>query len=145
MVEFEEDNVVPLGDYFYSRSSKEVVRKGTKRSRDQGGLEALIANQIIQTQHPGDLQIDAIDTTTTLGAFTCANLDAVNTLSKELDIKMEEINKLEEGMDKSQKEHKAYVSNIEKEFEDRFKKSQLKNTSLQAKLHDEQAINDSYA
>ena len=47
VVEFEEDIVVPLGDYFYSRSSKAMVRKGRKRIRDQGGLEAPVTNQII--------------------------------------------------------------------------------------------------
>ena len=44
-------------------------------------------------------------------------------------------------MDKTKKENKTYVYNLEKEFEDRFKESQLKNTSLQGKLNDEQAIN----
>ena len=48
--EFEEDIVVPLGDYFYSKSSKEVVIKGRKRSRDQGGLETPITHQIIWAQ-----------------------------------------------------------------------------------------------
>ena len=54
VAKFEEDNVVPLGDYFYSKSSKEVVRKGNKRSIDQGGLEAPITNQIIWAQQSGD-------------------------------------------------------------------------------------------
>ena len=45
--EFDEDNVVPLGDYFYSKSSKEVVRKGKNRSRNHGDLSALVTNQII--------------------------------------------------------------------------------------------------
>ena len=62
MAEFEEDIVVPLRDYFYSKSSKGVVRKGRKRSKDQGGLEA-----------------------TSLGAFTGENLDVVNTLNMEID------------------------------------------------------------
>ena len=82
--EFEEDNVVPLGDHFYSRSSRALVRKGKKMSRDQGGFEA---NQIIWTQQSGDPQVVAIDTTTTLGAFTGENLDALTTLNKELDRK----------------------------------------------------------
>ena len=44
VAEFEEDNVVPLGDYFYNKSSKAVVRKGRKRSRDQGGLETPVTH-----------------------------------------------------------------------------------------------------
>ena len=47
MDEFEEDNVVPLGDYFYNKSSKVVLIKGKKRGKDQGGVDA---NQIIWTQ-----------------------------------------------------------------------------------------------
>ena len=45
--EFEEDIVVPLGDYFYSKSSKVVVIKGRKRSKDQGGLESFVTYPII--------------------------------------------------------------------------------------------------
>ena len=47
VVEFDEDIVVPLGDYFYSKWLKVVLRRGKKRSRDQGGVEA---NHIIWTQ-----------------------------------------------------------------------------------------------
>ena len=45
--DFEEYVVVPLGDYFYSRSSKAIVRKGRKRSKDQGGLESFVTYPII--------------------------------------------------------------------------------------------------
>ena len=48
--EFEEDNVVPLGDYFYSKSSKAVVRKERKISRDHGGLETPVTHHIIWSQ-----------------------------------------------------------------------------------------------
>ena len=44
-------------------------------------------------------------------------------------------------MDRTKKQHKNYVANLEKESKDNFKELQLKNTSLQDKLHDEQAIN----
>ena len=40
MAEFDEEIVVPLSDYFYRKSSKAVLRRGKKRSRDQGGVEA---------------------------------------------------------------------------------------------------------
>ena len=32
MAEFDEDIVVPLGDYYYSKSAKEVVRKGKREA-----------------------------------------------------------------------------------------------------------------
>ena len=47
VVEFDEYIVVPLGDYFYKKSSKVVLIMGKNRSKDQGGGEA---NQIIWTQ-----------------------------------------------------------------------------------------------
>ena len=53
VVEFDEYIVVPLGNYYYSNSAKVVVRKGKKRSKDEGGLEASVSNQIIWTQHSG--------------------------------------------------------------------------------------------
>ena len=59
-------------------------------------MEAPVTNQIIWTQHFGDPQIDAIHTATALGAFTGANIDAVNTLNREIDRKKEAVKKLEE-------------------------------------------------
>ena len=62
-----------------------------------------------------------MDIATSLGAFTGANLDAVNTLNMELDIRKEEISKLEEELDRTKREHKAYVVDIVKASEDKFK------------------------
>ena len=138
MDEFEEDNVVPLGDYFYNKSSKAVLIKGKKRGKDQGGVEA---NQIIWTQQFGDPQVDVVDTTTALGAFTGANLDAVNTLNRELERRKEEIIKLEEELDRTKREHNAYVVDLKRASENRLNELQLKNTSLQAELQNEQTTN----
>ena len=44
VAEFEEDIRVPLGDYFYSMSSKAVDRKRMKRRIYQGGFEAHVTN-----------------------------------------------------------------------------------------------------
>ena len=52
--DFDEDIIVPLGDYFYSKSSKSVVRKRRKISKDQGGFEAPVTNQIIWNQQSSD-------------------------------------------------------------------------------------------
>ena len=72
-----------------------MVRKGKNRSRDQGCFEA---NQIIWTWQFGDPQVDSIDTSTNLGAFTWENFGAVTILKKELDRKKEEVKKLEEEL-----------------------------------------------
>ena len=128
--EFDEDNVVPLGDYFYSKSSKAMARKGKKRSRNHGDLSAPVTNQIIWTQQFGDVQIDAVDSATVLGAFTGANLDAILTLNKEFEKRKEEKKRLEEELDEVKREHKTHVENLEKAFEDKFKESQLECLSL---------------
>ena len=101
VAEFDEDIVVPIRDYYYNKSAKAMVRKGKKRSRDEGGLEASISNQIIWTQQSGDPQVDAVETPTMLGAFTGTNLDAVNTLNREFDKRKEEISRLGEKLDKT--------------------------------------------
>ena len=75
--------------------------------------------------------MDVVDTATALGAFTGANLDVVNTLNKEFYRIKEEITKLEEELDRTRREHDAYVANIKRVSENRLNELQLKNTSLQ--------------
>ena len=52
--QFDEDIVVSLGDYYYSKPDKVVIRKGKKRARDQSGMEVYVYKQIVWTQlsHP---------------------------------------------------------------------------------------------
>ena len=69
-----------------------------------------------------------------MGAFTGANLDAVNTLNREFDIIKEEISKLEEEMDRSRREHNAYVDDLKRASENWLNELKLKNTSLQDEL-----------
>ena len=59
-----------------------MLRKGNKRGRDQGVVEA---NQIIWTQRSHDPKVDFVDMATNLGAFTGDNLYVVYTLNKDLD------------------------------------------------------------
>ena len=42
--EFNEDIVISLGDYHYRKSNKAVVRRGKKRSRDQGDVDTSLSN-----------------------------------------------------------------------------------------------------
>ena len=89
--ELDEDIVISLGDYYYSKSDKVVVKKGKRRTRDQSGMDSYVTNQIVWTQQSSDPQVDVVDTATALGAFTGANLHAVITLSMEFDRRKEEI------------------------------------------------------
>ena len=51
--EFNEDIVISLGDYHYSKSNKVVVKKGKKRSRDEGDMDTSLSKQIVWTQQSG--------------------------------------------------------------------------------------------
>ena len=50
VAEFEEYIRVPLGYYFYSMSSKAMVKIGRKRIIYQGGFKEHVTDQIIWTQ-----------------------------------------------------------------------------------------------
>ena len=100
-------------------------------------MEAPVTNQIIWTQQSGDPQVDAVDTTKYLGAFTGENLDAINTLNMELDRIKEEISKLKEELDRTKRGHNTYVADLKREYEDMFNELELKNTSLWVELHNE--------
>ena len=45
--EFNEDIVISLVYYHYSKSNKEVVRTGKKRIRDQGDVDTSLSNQVV--------------------------------------------------------------------------------------------------
>ena len=47
--EFDEDIVISLGDYYYSKSDKAVVKKSKKRTRDQSGMDVYVSDQIVWT------------------------------------------------------------------------------------------------
>ena len=98
-----------------------MIIKGKKRSRDHDDVPGPVTNQIVWTQQFGDPQIDAVDSTTTLGAFTGANLDAVLTLNKEFDKRKEEMRKLQEELYEFKRQHKIHVANLEKACEYKFK------------------------
>ena len=90
-------------------------------------MDAFVTNQIIGTQQSRDPWVEVIDTTIALGAFTGANLNAVNTLNMEFDRMKEEISNLKEELDDVKRQHEAHVENIEKSSKD---KSLVKNEEL---------------
>ena len=118
--EFDEDIAVSLGDYYYSKPDKSVIRKGKKRGRDQSGMEVSVSEKILWTQQSGDPQVDAVDTATALGAFTGANIHAVSNLNREFDKRKEEITQLKEELEKSKREHEAHVADLMKTSEDKY-------------------------
>ena len=93
-------------------------------------MDESVTNQIIWTQQSGDPQVDAVDTTAALGAFTGENLHVVNTLNREFDKRKEEISKLKEELENNRREHEAHVANFMKIFEDKYNELQVKIVSL---------------
>ena len=79
--EFNVDIVFSLGDYHYSKSNKELVKKVKMRSIYQSDMDTSLSNQTTWTQQSGDPQLDAANTVVALGAFIGANFHVVNTLN----------------------------------------------------------------
>ena len=48
--EFNEDIVISLGDYCYSKSDKSVLKRGKNRSRDQSDVDTSLFNEVVWTQ-----------------------------------------------------------------------------------------------
>ena len=77
--------MISLGEYQYSKADRLVVKRGKKRGNDQNDMDMLMVNEVVWTQQSSDPQAYATDATSVLGAFTSANMDAVNILNRELD------------------------------------------------------------
>ena len=76
-----------------------MVRRGKKRSRDQGDVDESLSNQVVWSQWSSDPQVDAADTTSTLGAFIGGKFHAIDYLKRKFDKKKEEIIKLKEELE----------------------------------------------
>ena len=120
--EFNEDFVISLGEYRYSKTDKSMVKRGKKRSRDYSEMDISLSSQVVWTQRSSDPQVDAIDAAIVLGAFIGANFDAVNTLNREFDKQKAEIVSLKEELEQLKRQH-----------ENMYDELQVKNVSL----HDE--------
>ena len=96
--EFNEDFVVSLGEYRYSKADRWVVKRGKKRTRYQNDMDVSMVNEVVWTQPSSDPQAYATNATSVLGAFTSTNLDAANYLSREFDKQKEEIASLKEAL-----------------------------------------------
>ena len=93
------------------------------------------------TQQSSDPQFDAADTASILGAFTGANIHAINSLNKAFDKTEEEITKLKEDPEHTRKKHEAHVADLMKIYEDKCNELQEMNTSLQDEFLSEKTTN----
>ena len=115
-----------MGEYRYSKVDKSVVKKWKKRSSDQSNVDPSLSNEILWTQLSGDPQVDATDAASILGAFTCANFDAINTLNKEFNKQNAEIVRLKEELEQVKRQH-----------EDSYDELQVRNVALHDELQKE--------
>ena len=96
--EFNEEFVVSFYEYRYRKATKSMVRRGKKRGRDHNDMDMSMVNEVVWTWPLNDPQAYATDAASILGAFTCANLDAINSLSREFDKQKVEISSLKETL-----------------------------------------------
>ena len=80
--EFNEDFVVSLGKYRYSKAEKSVVRWGKKRGRDQNAMDMSMVNEVLWTPQSSDPKSYATDAAFVFGSFAGANMDVVNSLNR---------------------------------------------------------------
>ena len=52
--EFNEDFVISLREYQYSKVDRSVVKKGKKRNRDQSDMDISVTNEVLWTQRSSD-------------------------------------------------------------------------------------------
>ena len=88
---FGDDAVVSLGEYFWRKTEKAVVKKGSKRSREWTIKQGSVPNQIIWKRASTDVKQEALVTVTTMGAFAGANYNSVSSLNKEIEMKKREL------------------------------------------------------
>ena len=77
-----EDFVVSLGEYRYSKAEKSVVRRGKKTGRDQNDIDISMVNEVLWTPQSSDPKSYATDADFVLGSFAGANMDVVNSLNR---------------------------------------------------------------
>ena len=83
MEDFGEDVVVSLEKYFWSRKDKEVIKKGTKRTKEGIVKHVLTLNQVILKLDSPDIKEGALDTAVAMGDFVGANFDSISQLNKD--------------------------------------------------------------
>ena len=128
--EFNEDFLVSLGQYRYSKAEKVVVRWGKKRGRVPNDVDMPMVNEVLWTSQSNDPQYYATYVTFVLGTFTGANMDAINSLNREFDKQKAEIISLKVALEKLKKQH-----------EDKQDDLQLKNVALSEELQKEKNDN----
>ena len=78
-----EDVVVSLGKYFWSRKDKEVIKNGTKRTKEGIVKHVLTLNQVISKLDSPDIKERTLDTTVSMGDLVGAKFYSISQLNKD--------------------------------------------------------------
>ena len=78
MEDFGEDVVVSLGEYFWSRKDKVMMKKGTERKREGTVKKVPSLNQVIWKLDSPSITKGDLDTLVSMGDFTGANFGLVS-------------------------------------------------------------------
>ena len=81
--EFNEYFVVSIGEYWYNKGDRSMVKKGRKRNMDHSDMDMYVAKEVVWIQRSSDPHEYASDATFVLRDFTGSNFDVVNTLNRE--------------------------------------------------------------
>ena len=84
-LDFGEDGVVVLWDYCFSKKNKEILRRGSKRTREGQVLPRSYPHQVIWKQASDDPQMESTEVNVSMGEFIGANCNSVFVLNQALE------------------------------------------------------------
>ena len=94
-----------LGGYGFINRQKAIFKKGYKRNQELRILKEWVTSKIIWKASSKDPKSGAIEVVAYMGAFACANFDAVSILNKELDDEKEKTLEI-------QSEKRIFIGNL---------------------------------
>ena len=130
MAYFEEDVMVPMGKYYWSKKDKVVIKKGTKRTREGATKQIPSLNQVIWKSDTLDIKQGALDIVGAIRAFAGANYDSVSQLSLTLSDKEQELQKSKLDLAAAEARHEQEVKQLQQVHENRTKQWQKKTEHL---------------
>ena len=75
---FSDDVVVSLGEYFWRKEEKVIVKKGSNISREGTFKQGSVPNLIIWKRASIDVKQEALETAAAMGASAGENFDSVS-------------------------------------------------------------------
>ena len=116
---FGEDAVVSLGKYFWIKKDKEILKKGSKRTREGTLKHVRGFDQIVwRIDAPNEKQW-ALDTPAAMGEFAGANYNLVSQLTKGLLSNEQELQKARKDLEAAEAWHLKDIELLKQEHQDK--------------------------